>query len=46
MLPYHGMGAFKWQKLGLNYTLDHIDSPTRTRVENAENILRSALNDV
>ena len=44
VLPYHSMGAYKWQKLGLNYTLDHVDSPTRERVENAEKILLSALN--
>ena len=44
VLPYHSMGANKWQKLGLNYTLDHVDSPTRERVENAEKILLSALN--
>ncbi len=44
VLPYHSMGAYKWQKLGLNYTLDHVDSPTRDRVENAEKILLSALN--
>ncbi len=45
VLPYHSMGAYKWQKLGLNYTLNHIDSPTRERVENAERILLSALNN-
>ena len=45
VLPYHSMGAYKWQKLGLNYTLDHIDSPTRERVENAEKILLSASNN-
>jgi len=44
VLPYHSMGAYKWQKLGLNYTLDNVDSPTRERVENAEKILLSALN--
>ena len=44
VFPYHSMGAYKWQKLGLNYTLDHVDSPTRERVENAEKILLSALN--
>lgn len=44
VLPYHSMGAYKWQKLGLNYTLDHVDSPTRERVENAEKILFSTLN--
>ena len=44
VLPYHSMGAYKWKKLGLNYTLDHVDSPTRERVENAEKILLSALN--
>jgi pyruvate formate lyase activating enzyme len=28
VLPFHQMGRFKWEKLGLNYTLDDVEPPT------------------
>lgn len=27
LLPYHEMGKFKWQQLGLHYELDHVKPP-------------------
>ncbi|MDO4647089.1 MAG: pyruvate formate-lyase-activating protein [Eubacteriales bacterium] len=40
VLPYHTLGVYKWEQLGIPYELTGIDSPTRERVENAEKILR------
>ncbi len=39
VLPYHTMGRFKWDKLGIPYPLEGIDPPTRERVENARRLL-------
>ena len=33
VLPFHQMGRHKWQKLGLNYTLDEVRPPTNEVVE-------------
>ena len=40
VLPYHTLGIFKWENLGLEYPLEGIEPPTKERVENAERILR------
>ncbi len=39
VLPYHTMGIFKWNKLGIPYPLEGIDPPTPDRVENASRLL-------
>lgn len=39
VLPYHTLGIFKWENLGLEYPLEGIEPPTKERVENAERIL-------
>lgn len=39
VLPYHTMGRYKWDELGIKYQLDGIDSPTQERIENAKRIL-------
>lgn len=39
VLPYHTMGVFKWQKLGVPYQLEGISPPTSERVANARRIL-------
>lgn len=39
VLPYHGMGAYKWEKLGLDYTLADTQPPTADRIKNATDIL-------
>lgn len=39
VLPYHTMGAYKWEALGLTYPLDGIDPPTPEQVQAAEAIL-------
>ena len=39
VLPYHTLGVFKWENLGIPYTLEGIEPPTKDRVENAKAIL-------
>ena len=39
MLPYHTLGVFKWENLGIPYPLEGIKPPTKERVENAERVL-------
>jgi pyruvate formate lyase activating enzyme len=33
VLPFHQMGRFKWEKLGLNYTLEDVKPPSNELVE-------------
>ena len=33
VLPFHQMGLFKWKKLGLDYTLQDVESPSNDLVE-------------
>jgi len=40
VLPYHTLGTFKWENLGIPYTLKDIQPPTKERIENAERILK------
>lgn len=39
ILPYHTLGRFKWDELGIKYRLDGISPPTKERIENAKNRL-------
>lgn len=39
VLPYHELGVYKWESLGLDYKLKHTLPPTPDRVENAKQIL-------
>lgn len=39
VLPYHTLGIYKWEQLGIPYTLKKIEPPTHERIANAENIL-------
>ena len=39
ILPYHTLGIPKYEKLGLEYPLKGVDSPTAERVANAKRIL-------
>lgn len=39
VLPYHTMGVFKWEKLGIPYPLEGISPPNAERVANARAIL-------
>lgn len=39
VLPYHSLGEYKWQELGINYQLKGVNPPTKNRVDNAKAIL-------
>ncbi len=39
ILPYHTLGIFKWEQLGIPYQLEGINPPTSERVENAKKLL-------
>ena len=40
VLPYHTLGLFKWQKLGIPYPLPDAVSPTPEQVKRAEELLQ------
>jgi pyruvate formate lyase activating enzyme len=42
VLPFHQMGRFKWQKLGIPYQLDDVEPPPMAAVERAVEIFRTA----
>lgn len=44
VLPYHTFGVFKWEKLGMDYSLTNVDAPTKEEVERANQILETFLN--
>ena len=39
ILPYHTLGLFKWENLGIDYPLKDYKTPTKEEVEKAEKIL-------
>jgi len=41
VLPYHTLGVFKWENLGIPYELENIKPPTKERISNAEQILNN-----
>jgi pyruvate formate lyase activating enzyme len=42
VLPFHQMGRYKWQKLGLQYTLDAVEPPSNELVERTLATFRAA----
>jgi pyruvate formate lyase activating enzyme len=42
ILPFHQMGRYKWEKLGLDYTLEETEPPTPDEVDAAVEVFRSA----
>ncbi len=36
VLPYHTLGKFKWENLGIKYSLEGINPPSEERVQNAK----------
>lgn len=42
VLPFHQMGRFKWERLGLTYTLENVEPPTTEAIEKACAVWRSA----
>jgi pyruvate formate lyase activating enzyme len=41
VLPFHQLGRFKWQKLGIAYELEHRDPPTEDAVERAVRLFKA-----
>lgn len=39
VLPYHALGVYKWEQLGIPYTLKNETPPSKERVRHAEEIL-------
>lgn len=39
ILPYHTLGKFKWENLGIPYTLEDVSPPTEDRIKNAERLI-------
>ena len=39
VLPYHTLGEYKWQEMGMDYPLKGIEPPTKERIENAKKLL-------
>lgn len=39
VLPYHTLGTYKWEKLGIPYSLKDVKPPTEDRIVNARKIL-------
>jgi pyruvate formate lyase activating enzyme len=42
VLPFHQLGAFKWERLGLDYTLRNVQPPSRDGVVSACTIFRQS----
>ena len=42
VLPFHQMGRFKWQQLGLDYKLGHVEPPSSEQVERTCAAFRAA----
>lgn len=43
VLPYHTLGVYKYEKLGIDYPLKGVQPPAAERVANANDILQQAL---
>ena len=40
VLPFHQMGRFKWERLGLDYSLGDVEAPTVELAERACEVFR------
>lgn len=40
LLPYHTMGEYKWEKMGMEYPLKGVKSPTKHRMEEVKKIFK------
>ena len=41
VLPYHKLGVYKYEELGIPYKLEGTEPPSPERVENAQRILKT-----
>ena len=42
VLPFHQMGRFKWERIGIDYTLNETEPPTQALIEQAQAVWRAA----
>ena len=42
VLPYHTLGTFKWEELGIDYPLKDVNPPSKERIENANKLLHTS----
>lgn len=42
VLPYHTLGVFKWENLGISYSLSDVMPPDRDQIKRANDILETA----
>ena len=42
VLPYHTLGVYKWEELGIDYPLKDVKPPTKERIENANKLLHTS----
>ncbi|MCR4903721.1 MAG: pyruvate formate lyase-activating protein [Butyrivibrio sp.] len=43
VLPYHSLGQYKWEELGIPYTLKDVEAPSAESKDHAEKILRGEI---
>ena len=41
VLPYHTLGLFKWEQLGIDYPLADVSTPSKESIEKANKILET-----
>jgi len=39
VLPYHSLGVYKWEQLGIPYTLKEVEPPTEESLRHVRKIL-------
>ena len=43
ILPYHNMGAYKWEKLGMKYPLEGVEAPDQDSIALADKVLHGEI---
>ena len=43
ILPYHNMGAYKWEKLGMKYPLEGVEAPDKDSIALADKVLHGEI---
>lgn len=43
ILPYHNMGAYKWEKLGMKYPLEGVEAPDQESIVLADKVLHGEI---